>query len=203
MQTGEVDYQKETYPAVVVTMEPEAKAVKQAFENFMKDEYDVHLRGIGFLANKDVISAEEVTIPRISDKAMDFHAKIIEENGMTKMYVFGALGYDVSVSKANDNTDFQAMKQIVNKFTKSYLPDYYQQKLDKVDEKISSLQDEEKDYKGNLEDNQKEIEDLRKENKELREKLEETQTALQKALEERTKQREELEAIKSKVNNNR
>jgi len=134
---------------------------------------------------------------------MDFHAKIIEENGMTKMYVFGALGYDVSVSKANDNTDFQAMKQIVNKFTKSYLPDYYQQKLDKVDEKISSLQDEEKDYKGNLEDNQKEIEDLRKENKELREKLEETQTALQKALEERTKQREELEAIKSKVNNNR
>lgn len=201
MQMGEVNYEKETYPAVVVAMEPEAKAVKKAFEDFMKDKYDVHLRGIGFLANKDVISAEKVTIPKLSDKQLDFHAKVIEEDDITRMSVFAILGYDISVSKANENTDFIAMKNIVGEFLDDYLPNYYQEKLEEAKDQVESLEKDRKDYRGTIEDNKKEIEKLQKENEKLSEKLEESESELNAALEKQSELQTKLESIKNQLRN--
>ena len=57
-------------------MEPATKDVRDAFQDFLKKNYDVKLKGDGLFSNKDVLYAEKVKINTISDKNLDFYAKI-------------------------------------------------------------------------------------------------------------------------------
>ncbi len=199
MQTGEVIYGSKTYPAVIVRLEPDAKAVKKELADFMKNQYNVNLKGIGFLTNKDVLTADKILISSISDKEMDFFAKIVTADELTEMSVFAALGYDIPVSQANDNASFQAMKEMVGKFIDGYLPNYYQQAFDEAKDQVKSLEKDQSDYQKDIAKNEKAIEKLQKENEKLAEKLEETQQTLQKATERRAALQTKLEAIRNQL----
>lgn len=196
---GQVNYERDTYPAVVVRMEPEAKEVKKAWESFVKDKYDVHMRGIGFLTNKDVLSAEKVLIPKISDKQMDFFTEVVAENDVTTMSVFGSLGYDIPVSMANESTHFTAMRGMVVEFLNGYLPNYYQQKLEEADEMVAATKNEQENLRKSLEDNEKEMAKLREENEKLRKEFDKQQSAFQEANALQSDRRAKLESIKSKL----
>ena len=48
-------------PCIQVNLDPEPKTLKKAWKNYLKDNYGVKLKGIGFFSNKDLLSAEEVS----------------------------------------------------------------------------------------------------------------------------------------------
>lgn len=199
MLDGMVQYQKRDYPGVIVQMEPDPKTVKKAWEDYIRQEHDINMKGIGFLTNKDVLTAEEVSFPAISTKKMDFYTKVIEENDATKMMVFAALGYNIPIDKDRNYKEYIAMKAVVSDFIDNFLPAYYMERLETAKSTVADLEDDQKDLREDIEDNKKEIRDLIKENEKLQKKLNKSQDELETALELLSKRRTKLEYIKNEL----
>jgi cell division protein FtsB len=160
-------FNKNTYPCIEVFIEPHPDEVKDAWEDFIKDNYDIKMKGNGLFTDKDVLSAEQVNFNVVSNKQMDFYTRIVEDDKHTKMCVFGSFGYDIPISKKEFPNEYEAMENITSRFLKSYLPVYYNEWINKTQERLTDLQDDQKDMHDKIEKNKKEIEELTKENEEL------------------------------------
>lgn len=166
-EVSTLEYDGEERPCITVRLEPETKEVKKAWEDFVKKEYKIKLKGLGFLVNKDVLSAEKVTVKSLSDKAIDFRTRIVEEKEHTLMQVFVSLGYDIYLGPDNYPLAFQDVKNKTWEFAKSYLNTYYNEQIEEVTEILKDLNKEEADIRDKIADNEKEIEKLQKENEKL------------------------------------
>lgn len=203
-----VKYKGDEHPCIEVILQPEAKAVKKAWEDFLKDQYDVNLKGIGFLANKDVLSAEKVNFPELSDKEMDFYTKVVEKKGATRMSVFASLGYDIYIAPEGDYAKgFRTMEDIVGQFLAHYLPEYYQNTIEEIESQVSELQETYSDQETTLtenrrqiEDLEKQIKDLRKDNKDLEKELKNTSQTLRETRTKLEDRKSAFETVKTRLN---
>ncbi|MFK7935410.1 MAG: hypothetical protein AB8G22_17985 [Saprospiraceae bacterium] len=188
---------------VEVTLEPEVKEVKKAFKDFMDDNYDVNLKGIGFLSNKDVLTAEQVNIPTVSNKTMDLSAKVIEVQDKTQMCVAGSFGYDIAIDQADYYREYRSLRGIVLDFLDGYLPEYYQNRVDEKAEVVADLKDERQDLNEDIADNEEEIEKLKKENEDLRKELDQTKKDLETQTANLEKRRNSLEEVNKELSRNK
>lgn len=188
---------------VQVIMQPETKEVKKELKDFLSDKYDVKLKGIGFLSNKDILTAEQVTIPAISDKTMDFSAQVVKANDKTRMCVAGSFGYDISINREKHPREYHAMKNIVLDFLDVYLPNYYQNKVEEKQEVVANLQDERNDLTDDIADNEEEIKQLKKENEKLMKELDETKKQLKTQTAQLENRKKSLNKVNKELNNNK
>jgi uncharacterized coiled-coil DUF342 family protein len=162
-----IQYDGEERPCIAVRLDPDTKEVKKAWEDFVKKQYKIRLKGLGFLVNKDVLSAEKVTVKALSDKAIDFRTRIVEEENHSLMQVFVSLGYDIYLNPDQYPAAFQDLKNTTWKFVKTYLPAYYKEQISEVAKELKDLNKEQKNITNDIADNKKEIEKLQKENEKL------------------------------------
>lgn len=167
-------------PCLVVNIDPEPKTLKKAWRDFLKDKYDFKLKGIGFLSNKDLLSAEKIVVEQISSKEMDFYTHVIEDDNGSEMKVFAAFGYDVYVDSMTMAVEYNAMKTILERFLKDYLPTYHQDLVKETEKRINKLSKEQDKLKKNIEKDEREIESLTKEIEELSQELERNKEMLKK-----------------------
>lgn len=153
-----VEYEDQTYPSYSSIITPETDEVKEAWEDYIKDNYKVKLKGTGLFSNKDVLYAEQVQIDPLSSKNMDFYTRIIEEGDRTRMDVFGSFGYDVMLSRGNDQGNFDKLNNMLENFLSSFVPAYYEEKLAEMKEELENMEGER--------------DDLMKDNKKMRKKIE-------------------------------
>ncbi len=164
-------YDKETRPAIQIVLEPKPDVLKKAWEDYMKDEFKVKLKGTGLFSNKDVLSAEEVKISEISSKKLNFYTRIVEKGANTEMSVFASLGYDLHIGKDNYASEFAQIKKITLDFLNQYLPNYYQERLKNAEDQFSSLTKDRDKLEKNIADNTEKIEKLTKDNEKMRAEL--------------------------------
>lgn len=186
-------------PGIRVTLKPQPKAVKKAFKDYLKKNYDVKLDGIGFLTNKDELYAENVAFEEVSPKSMSIYAEIVsaENDDYTQMTVYGALGYDIYLApNGRYEVEFDRMKTVVEKFLNHYLVDYYEAQVEKAAERLEDVKDETTDISSNIDDNKEEIEDLRKAIEDLRKDLEQKEKQLKDAEATYEKRMKALKSVK-------
>jgi hypothetical protein len=189
------EHEDKERPSVEVKVEVPPKYLKKAWKDYLKDEHDVKLKGIGFLANKDMLSAEEVVFGALSQKEMDFFTHFSEENSTTTFNVFASLGYDIYLGGDDLQAEFSTMRSIVESFLDQTLPAYFSDREQEAKERVTDLKDEISDAEKSLKDNRKEIEKLKKDIADLEKLLQEKQSALteaEQALEKATSQRKEI-----------
>lgn len=203
---GTVNYKKDNRPCIEVNLEPEPKEVKDAFKDWLKDNYDVKLKGFGFLTNKDVLYAENVSIQEVSDKNLNFYTKVVEDGEQTKMSVFASYGYDIHINPEKYPRAFRKIEELTDNFVADYLPKFYQNRIKNAEERLSDLQKRQKDLEDNISDNKgdiekmyKEIEELKKENEELIQDLSKNKDNLEKANVTLKSRKEELTKIIEKI----
>ncbi len=196
-----IKFEKEQRPCIIVNLDPEPKTLKQAWKNYLKDNYNFKLKGIGFLTNKDLLSAEAVTIPKISSKAMDFYTNIVEDDNGSEMKIFARYGYDIYISKKQFPKEYNAIYEIVENFMKTYLPNYYEQRLNDTQKRVKELTKESENLQDEISNNTEDIKKLKKEIEEKQDKLKSNTKDLESAKEKLTKRQEKLERIKSSLNN--
>jgi len=185
-------------PCVQVTMKaPAPKPVKKAWEDFMDDEYDVNMKGIGFLSNKDILTAEKVQISALSEKQVNFYTQIVESGSSTKMCVFSSFGYDIYVNQDEYPEAYETMQQMTAQFLRTFLPEYYTEQIEVSQEKVTDLRDEVSDLEESLADNEEEIRKLQEENDELRKQLTEQKNQLRKAEQVLNTQQDDFEEVQA------
>ena len=135
-----INHDKAQRPSIQVNLDPEPKTLKNAWKDYLKDNYNFKLKGVGFLSNKDLLSAEAITVKQISSDAMDFYTHIVEDENGSEMKVFARHGYDIYITKKNYPNEYKALREILESFIKYYLPKYYEGKIKIIPSKKVALE---------------------------------------------------------------
>lgn len=200
VENTSVNHEDKNIPAVKVIMSPAPKEVKNQFKDFIKDNYDVKMKGIGFLSNKDVLSAENILLKGISENNMDFYTKVIEKGDETEMYVFGKLGYDIYLAPQTPRQgEYRAMKNLTIDFLNQFLPEYYQDRIDQTQDMLSDLKDNQKDLKEDISDNQDKISKLEDEISEWKTELKENEKKINAATKKLNNRKNSLQTVNEKL----
>lgn len=188
---GTVNHNAGERPCFVINLDPEPKPLKKAWKSFLKDNYDLKIKGIGFLTNKDLLYKEDIVVEEISSKRMNFYTEIVEDEVGSEMKVFASFGYDIYIDINETPEEFKVMEKMFTDFLKYYLPKYYEgevkatkKKVKELTKNVSSLEKDISKNKSDIENHKEEIEEL---TQEVAEKQSELETANVKLKERRAK----------------
>ncbi|MDX1651721.1 MAG: DUF16 domain-containing protein [Brumimicrobium sp.] len=195
-----VKHEGEWRPCLKVNLDPETKTVKKAWKSFLKDEYDFKIKGIGFLTNRDLLSKEGVVIEKISSKKLDFYTLVEEDAVGSEMKVFAAFGYDIYVNQKEHEQAYRAMKEMLVKFLKGYLPQYYKDQVKETEKRVKKLEKEIKGLNKDITKSNEKIKDLNEEVKELSEEVNQKESDLEVAKTKLQERKKKLERIKAQLN---
>jgi translation elongation factor EF-1beta len=177
IDTSTISFENQQRPCFTVKFDASPKTVKKAWDDYFKKTYDVKVKGIGFLANKEVITATDITLVAISDKRMNMYASVIDAPGdRSEMSYFMSFGYDFFIGPENYPAEFTAMKKILNDFCVEFLTDFYYSEASRMTSEIKKLEGDIKDNNKSIKKNTKKA---RKESKEVASGLAAKNTSLQ------------------------
>jgi flagellar capping protein FliD len=198
---GTIVHNNAARPCLIVNVDPGPDLLKEAWRDFLKDNYDFKLKGIGFLSNKDLLSAEQVVVGQISSKEMDFYTYVIEDENGSEMKVFAAFGYDMYVDSISMPAEYEELKTILERFLRTYLPGYHQELVEETEKRISELSGEKEKLKRNITEGEKEIKRLKKEMESLSEEVEVNKEKLEKAERKLATRKVKLDRVLKQYNN--
>ena len=177
IDTATITFENKLRPCFTVKYDASPKTVKKAWDDFFKKTYDVKVKGIGFLTNKEIITATDVSIIAISDKRMNMYASVTDAPGdRSELNYFMSFGYDFFIGPDNYAAEFAGMKKILNDFSMEFLTDFYGSEASRVTNEIKGL---EKDIKKNNKDIKQNTRKARKKSSEVASGMQAKNTSLQ------------------------
>lgn len=194
-------FKKEIQPCIQVNLDPEPKTLKKAWQSYLKTNYDINLKGVGMLSNKDLLSAEGVNIAQVSSKTMDFYTQIIEDKNGSEMKVFVRLGYDIAITEEKYPSEHIAVHEILESFIKFYLPTYYQEKINDTEKRVEKLTKEKEGLVKDIGAKTDEIAKLKMEITEKEDALSANKIALTETEEKLITRKEKLDRIRIQLRN--
>lgn len=144
IDTSSITFENKLRPCLFVKYDASAITVKKGWSSFMKKNYSIKIKGIGFLTDKDIVEAEDVVINSIADKRMNMYARVTDIPGGSELKYFMSFGYDFFIGPDNYGSEFGAMHKLLNDFSISFLNDYYADEISNILKKIKGY---EKDIK--------------------------------------------------------
>ena len=177
IDTAQINFENLQRPSLLVKYDASPKTVKKAWDDYFKKNFDVKVKGIGFLTNKEIITATDVSITAISDKRMNVYASVTDAPGeRSELNFFTSFGYDFFIGPENYPAEFAGMKKILNDFSMEFLTDFYGSEASRITSEMKGL---EKDIRKNEKDIKKNTKQARKKSKEVASGMESKNIALQ------------------------
>jgi hypothetical protein len=198
-EEGFIVYKNAPRACWVVHLDPEPKTLKKAWKDYLDDEFGFSLKGIGLLANRDLLSAEEVMVKPIANDPLNLYTQIVEDVNGSEMKFFVELKSNVYASDADHRFEFRAMQDILQDFLAEYLPTYYQSRVQDAEKRLVSLAEEREDLKKNIAKDSEKIEELQNEIEQRQLELESNQDRLDLAEAKLEARKEKLERIRSQL----
>jgi hypothetical protein len=183
----------------VVHVDPEPVTLKKAWREYLKDNYSFKLKGIGFLSNKDILSAEAVRIPVISKEPVNFYTQIVEDDTGSEMKIFAADLQQNYFSSHYQSRGFNQMENILASFLKIYLPEYHRGRINDTEQRVKELVRETRELEEEILENTEEIEELENEIEEMSAEIESNRSALVESRIKLEKRRAKLERKRSQL----
>ena len=164
--TGSVSYENERYDAVLTSFPASTDYIKEAWEDFAKDNFGTKPKSHGFLSNKDVLRIEEKVLEGLSTDPANLYAMIITNaSGSTELRVFMSFDEKNKVSPNNSNDAlFENVKAAVDRFAKQTNTTWYAEVLDN---ERDAIKDDEKELKRTTQDLEKAEKQVRKNEKDI------------------------------------
>jgi len=194
-----IKFDKAQRPCLELNLDPEPKTLKKAWRKYLKNEYDFKLKGIGFLKNKDLLSAEQIVVKELSTNQMDFYTQIVESKTGSEMNVFVRYGYDIYISQSSHPEQFVTLNNILDGFLKEFLPGYYADQVKDTEKRVKKLEKETKSLSKDMKNDSKKIEKLNKEIKDREKDLESNNELLEEAKTKLESRQEKLKRIKNEL----
>lgn len=140
VDTSQISFENKLRPCLYVKYDADAKTVKKGWADFLKKNYQIMTKGIGLLSNKDILSAEDVTISDISGKRMNIYARATDVPDGSEFKYFTSFGYDFFIGPLNYNKEFGAMKKLLTDFSVSFLNKYYSDETSAILKQIKNTE---------------------------------------------------------------
>ncbi|SFR31306.1 hypothetical protein SAMN04490243_0133 [Robiginitalea myxolifaciens] len=195
-ERSQFEHRDKLRPAWRVELAPSPDPLKEAWIDFLKDKYDVKLRGMGLFANKELLSAEEVVFKKLSAKELDFYTEVTATQYGSQMVVFAAPGYDIYLGNKGYKKEFKILEGILKEFIATVVPKMQREKIAETEESIEELEENTKDLEEEITEAQEEITSLEESITEMQTAMEEKLKALEEARIRLTEQQSRLKYLK-------
>ncbi len=116
---SEVEYKGNMQPSLVVNIEPNNKEVKKAWEDYIKDEFDVKFKG------KWELVAQDVNIGNISSNPLTLITLFTDNQPGTKMNLLLSFEKKTIANPVEFPAEYNSMKKIFNAFLDGFLLEHY------------------------------------------------------------------------------
>jgi hypothetical protein len=182
-----------------VHVDPEPKTLKKAWKEYVKDDFDVKLKGFGLLTNRDLLSAEVAVVRPVSPEPINFYTHIVEDMNGSEMKVFAELNPGDYIGPDNHAAEFRAMQKILDEFLAEYLPTYYQGRVNDAEKRMVELANEREDLKKEITRDSEKISKLEDEIEQARLELKTNQDQLDLAESKLEARKQKLERIRNQL----
>lgn len=199
LREGQISYEEKSRPAFIVSMDIEKDDVRDAWEDFLEDKYDLKVKGNRILGKDDVIRAEASDLPVVSDKTLDLYGEVIESGDKTRLSVFGSFGYDMHISPEKFPSEYAGLKNLTMDFVSDFLTNEYQDRVKKSEELLADLRDDKKDMEEKLSENREKIASYEEENIEIKDEFTAKGGELKETTEQLKKHKQKEAALKQKL----
>jgi len=199
IKDGSIDFDGKQRPCIQVNVDPEPDLLKKAWKDYLDDNYDIDLKGIGFLSNKDLLSAKEIEVEELSSRQIDFFTRVVEDENGSEMKVFVRFGYDIYLSRSENPSEYNTLSMMVEGFLKEYLPAHYAEQIEETEDRIDDLNDETEDLEDDISDDTAEIASLKDKIKELENNLKSNNKKLTEAKSKLSSRQVKLKRIKAQA----
>jgi len=139
IDTTKVTFETRSRDCLFSSVDPKAKELKKALKKYLKKSFQIKMKGVGFLTNKDVLKAQDVMCGTISSKRMNVYAHIVQMPKESEISFFGSFGYDIFIDPKIYSKEFGEMKNIMNAFLLQYLNEYYAKEIGKTSKQVKKL----------------------------------------------------------------
>jgi len=198
---GKIMYDGEELQTVDVRLSPKVATIKDKFESWMNDHYDVNLDGKKLLFfDKEFMTANGVIIPKISPRKIDLKVKVEETNdGDTQLYVFASYGYNNWINTEDHPQAYRALKGIVYDFVADYLPEYYYDKIQETKDQLKDLTDQNIEFQEDIIGKEKDIVELKNEIEDLEKKIKSNESLISIEKEKLGNEKKDYQKVKERV----
>lgn len=114
-----IEFKGDQCACVHVEIDPGAKATKDAWEDFLKDKYEIKLKG------RFEMVAKEVMFPKLSAVPIDFHTIITGDESFSQIDLMLAFDKKSFATPESNAAEFAKMKQLLDEFLPGFLRKYY------------------------------------------------------------------------------
>jgi len=139
IDTAKVTFETRSRDCLLSSVDPKAKELKKALKKYLNKTFQIKMKGVGFLTNKDVLKAQDVMCGTISAKRMNVYAHIVQMPTVSEISLFGSFGYDIFIDPKIYSKEFGEMKNIMNAFLLQYLNEYYAREVGKTSKNVKRL----------------------------------------------------------------
>ena len=92
LKDASIDFDGKQRPCILVHVDPEPDILKEKWRDYLDDNYGFKLKGIGFMSDKDMLSAKEIVLEELSSRQIDFFTRIVKDENGSEMKVFVRFG---------------------------------------------------------------------------------------------------------------
>lgn len=140
IDTSQITYENKLRPCYMVVYDAPAANVKKGWVTYMKKNHSIKIKGLSLFSNRDILTAEDVTISSISDKRMNLYTRITDLASGSELKFFVSFGYDFYIGPEKYPLAFEGMNKLLTQFSISYLNDFYAAETSGVLKEIKKLE---------------------------------------------------------------
>ncbi|GGG30385.1 hypothetical protein [Hymenobacter glacieicola] len=173
-RTSSVNYDKRERDAVKVQVEGTAQWTRDYWQAWLKDTYNIKLKGSGVfgVGKKDVLEAKQVPMSSVTGKLLDLYSTVTSPSDtVSELSVWAAMGPDSFLSASGTPSEFSSLRTITQSFAAAARTKAYREQIAEAEKQLTAaekekekLEKERTSLANNTKSNLEKIEQLKKQN---------------------------------------
>ncbi|MBC6611981.1 hypothetical protein H8B15_13695 [Hymenobacter sp. BT507] len=144
-RNGSVSVDRQEHDAVQVQTDGSAQWLRDFWQSWLKDTYNIRLKGNGMLGvgKKDVLEAQQVPVSSVSGKLLNFYSTIIAPTDSTaELTVYAAFDKTSYLSATGTPSEYAALRNIAQSFAAAARQKAYREQLVAAEEQLRTSEKE-------------------------------------------------------------
>ncbi|GAB2770141.1 hypothetical protein HNQ93_000437 [Hymenobacter luteus] len=173
-RTSSVNYDKHERDAVKVQVEGTAQWTRDFWQAWLKDTYNIKLKGSGVfgVGKKDVLEARQVPMSSVTGKLLDLYSTVTSPaDTVSELSVWAGVGPDSFLSASGTPSEFSSLRTITQNFAAAARLKAYREQIAEAEKQLATaekdkekLEKERASLAANTKANLEKIEQLKKQN---------------------------------------
>ncbi|TGE10087.1 hypothetical protein [Hymenobacter fodinae] len=173
-RNSSVNFERKERDAVKVQVEGTAQWTRDFWQTWLKDTYNIRLRGDGVLGvgKKDILVAKQAPMSSVSGKLIDLYSTVTAPSDtVSELSVWAALGPDAFITASGTPSEFSSLRTITQSFAAAARVKAYREQIAEAEKQFKEsekekekLEKERASLATNTQSNLAKIEQLKKQN---------------------------------------